>query len=669
MTLITALEVARYRKLADDIDAALGRGDEMGMEMLRAMLPEITEAIEGINEALRETDSLLYEGLRDEAIGLHDEEFPSVALRLHLQDKPQWPMAALFFETEGITPPPTLDFGTLSSLNMAFSELQELRKPIDRLRRMALERAPLADRIVQLRKIQSNDSTKPVWADQIAAFEEVRILEVADAVRRAIQDKNAEHVASLHKELTRTWGVPIPRRLIEDTKGGEAWASLRRQIKVLESLSVEAERTHRRINDPGHEPDDDIESLRSVVRHWEQVEAACREWLFALPQCPAVSNACLPEGFGPRLEELRRKMDPALKFVGQCDVSDVLDARHVGALQELEYLVDHLPEKAGESQWLSKIEQALDSFRQTSQQTMSTQSSEFLITKTSRVLDEVRGRASRRTRGRTIQAVLASVLIGLFVIALVWLNQRQQGYLSEIQWAQSLIPDAHQGNYVARPPRLESLIAAYPNDPAVREIAEEFGKEAAAELKRRADFAELLVSHKAALDKAGQAIQARESPPENKLHEWPSEIFEAKAIYKKARRVGGFQWNRGAQDDDKPKQSLSGSTLPLDARKQCDEEESRLAELASRQMGLDRTLTNGAIEEFQRQLSSLVTAIPSPDDDDAAGTARELRIQLSSLLALAKKEQSAEHQQLPRVPVTIRDQAGAIDRRLEKVID
>ena len=179
----------------------------------------------------------------------------------------------------------------------------------------------------------------------------------------------------------------------------------------------------------------------------------------------------------------------------------------------------------------------------------------------------------------------------------------------------------------------------------------------------------MLVSHKTALDKAGQAIQARESPPEKRLNEWPSEIFEAKAIYKKARQAGGLPWSRAVQDETKPDQPKSASSLPADARRQCEEEEERLAELASRQLGLDRTLANGAIEEFQRQLSELVAAIPSPDNEDAADTARDLRSQLASLLALAKKEQSSEHQPLSRVPVTIREQAGAIDRRLEKLTD
>lgn len=666
MTLINAIDVARYRKLADDIDAALGRGDEMGMEMLRAMLPEITEAIEGINEALRETDTLLYEGLRDEAIGLHDEEFPAVALRLHLQDKPQWPMAALFFETEGITPPPALDFGTLSSLNMAFSELQGLRKPLDRWRRMALERAPLGDRIVQLRMIQSKDSTKPVWADQIAAFEEVRILEVADAVKQALQERNADRVAALHKELTRDgWGLPIPKRLIEDTRGGDAWAALRRQLKGMDSLSAEIERTYSRVAAAASASDEEVESLRSLARQWEQAEAQCRAWLFTLPQCIAVSNASQAEGFGPRLEEFRTRLRPALEFVGRCDRSDALNSRHDVALKELEYLVEHLPDRSSEAQWLSNVERALDSFRQTSQQVMDGKSSEFLVAKTTRVLEEVKSRSGRRAQGRTIQAVVATVLIGLAVGAMLWLNQRQQGYRTELQWAQSLIPDAQLGGFVARPPRLESLIAAFPNDPAVREVGEVIGREAAAELKRRAEFAELVVSHKSALEKAGQAIQARESPPEKRLDEWPREVFEAKAAYRKARQVGGFPANRNMQDEGKPR---SGPALPAEAKKQCDEEEERLAELASRQSGLERTLANGAIEEFQRQISAIVAAIPNAEEDDAADKARDLRGELAELVSLGKKEQSSEHQPIPRVPVTIRDQSSAIDRRLEKII-
>ena len=670
MTIINALDIARYRKLADDIDAALGRGDELGMEILRSILPDITETIEGINEALRETDSLLYEGLRDEAIGLHDEEFPAVALRLHLQDKPQWPMAALYFETEGLTPPPSLDFGALSSLNLAFSELQGLRKSLDRWRRMALERAPLGDRIVQLRKIQANDSTKPVWADQISAFEEVRILEVADAVKRAIQEKNADRVAALHQELTREgWGVPIPRRLIDDTRGGEAWASLRRQFNTFDPLVLEIERVYALFQGGGETSEEEIDTLRSLTQQWEQSESRCREWVFALPQCPAVSNASQTEAFGPRLDDLRRKIAPAMAFVGQCDMSDARSSRLGAALKELDYYVEHHPGTEEESQWLSNVERALGVVREVSPLGDEERSAESLLARAGRVVEEVRGRAGRRARARVYKLLAAVAVVVVGVLSLLWWSHRHDIYRQEIEWGQSLVVETRQGGHVTKPPRFEALAKAYSSDSTVQQLVATFDKEATAEGQRRATFAASVDGHKAALDRAGPAIQARDTPPAKRLDEWPVEIFEAKAAFRRARLSGGLPHARHSAEDGKPTPGTASAPLPADAKKQFEKEEATLADLTARQAGLERTLTSGAIEEFQRQVTAIIAEIPAASNDNAAETARELREKLSALAALGKKDQSSTHQPVARVPVTIREQTNAIDRRLEKLID
>ena len=56
------------RTLAYGIHGAMDRNDDIGMDMVRDMLPELRETIEAVNAALREVDGLLFEGLRDEAV-------------------------------------------------------------------------------------------------------------------------------------------------------------------------------------------------------------------------------------------------------------------------------------------------------------------------------------------------------------------------------------------------------------------------------------------------------------------------------------------------------------------------------------------------------------------------------------------------------------------------
>ena len=97
MPQITALHTAGYKLLADSVDAAMARNDDIGMDMLRDLMPELREAIEGINTGLRDVDVLLFEGLRDEAMALHEPELLGIAVRLNLEDKATWPNAQGFF--------------------------------------------------------------------------------------------------------------------------------------------------------------------------------------------------------------------------------------------------------------------------------------------------------------------------------------------------------------------------------------------------------------------------------------------------------------------------------------------------------------------------------------------------------------------------------------------
>jgi hypothetical protein len=213
------------------------------------------------------------------------------------------------------------------------------------------------------------------------------------------------------------------------------------------------------------------------------------------------------------------------------------------------------------------------------------------------------------------------------------------------------------------------LEKAYSSDSTVQALVATFDKEATAEGQRRATFAASVDSHKAALAMAGSAVQARDTPPTKRLDEWPVEIFEAKAAFRRARLSGGFPHARHAAEGGKPTPGTASASLPADAKKQFEKEEATLTDLAARQAGLERTLASGAIEEFQRQVSAVIAEIPAASSDNAAETARELREKLSALAVLGKKDQSSTHQPVCRVPVTIREQTNAIDRRLEKLID
>ena len=91
MTTMNHARLAPYRRLADDLEAATNRRDELGADAIRDLLPELRDAVDAMNAAMHEADELLFEGLRDEALGLHDPDLFVVAMRLNLQSRPQWP--------------------------------------------------------------------------------------------------------------------------------------------------------------------------------------------------------------------------------------------------------------------------------------------------------------------------------------------------------------------------------------------------------------------------------------------------------------------------------------------------------------------------------------------------------------------------------------------------
>jgi hypothetical protein len=667
--LITAAKTARYRKLADDLDAALGRGDDIGMDLLRTMLPEIGEAIEEINEALRETDALLFEGLRDEAIALHDPELASVAIRLNLEDKPQWQMAALFFESEGIRPPPAIDFEALASLNTAFAELDQLRKPLDKLRRLALERAPLPSKISLLRKLRQNDSGKPVWNEQLTAHEEVRVLELGDAVKRAFASRDPDKIASLHKELTNPdWSIPVSQRLKRDTEGGSIWRSLRKAVRELEVVASELAGLHSTEDPTNGDGLDRVDKLRGLRQQWVEGESHGRKLLFAIPQHPAIATLVQQENFGPRLDELRDAVKPALAWLAQIDERERITGEFARTANELEYLVEHLPaHKKQEGTWLGKMEKLSSDMQQLCQQLPTLTVPELLRTRIERAVADVRGRSRSRSRTLIAATVCALVLAGLGIAAAWKLIEAQRFYGEAMQYVQSLLPPAEQGEFVVRPERLDQLADVYQKSPEFSGVLEHFDRAVDAERKRRDYFDGSLAEHATLVDSAMEAFAKRQETPGAALEDWPSEVFDALDKYSQARVAGGFPWERtGDPTPGTPRKQVDDSKYPPAAKQRWRDEDTKLATHESRQSEMLTSYENAAAEEFKRRLTEIQGGIPDEADGDAKERAQELLRQCEALVENAKQPRSSRTKR-HRVPYETRQLAEPLRLRLEKL--
>jgi hypothetical protein len=665
---LTASRTARYRKLADDLDAALARSDEIGMELLKNMLPELGDAIEEINEGLRETDALLFEGLRDEAIGLHDPELASVALRLHLPEKPHWPAVASVFENEGIAVPPALDFEALTALNAAYAELEHLRRPLDRLRRLALERAPLARRISLLRQFRQHDSGKPVWSDQLASHEEERILELKDAVRKATKSRDCDVLAALQSEVADPhWSVPVPNRLKEDTRGADVWCSLRKTLSLLEPLTLQLELTYARRDSEDNDQFDFIDNLRILRKRWLAGEAECREHLFSLPQFPAVVGLAQPEDFAGRLAAFRDKVSATLEWLTQVDRRDDLRDRFRHACNELELLTDKPPGPKQETKWLAQIEKAEIDLQQCCQQLPHLTIPESLPVKLDRAVADVRRRIARRGRNRVAVAGVAVLAAIALVAGVALFVQAWREQIEATAYVQSLLPDARQGEYVVRPELLERYASRFAYNSTFALALDEFDKLAEGEQQRRHTFDDLTHEHNQKLDEAARLLTERAMNLPDRLEEWPAVIYEANEKYQAARSKGGFPKQRGTTVSIRGKVT-DETDLPPAARQRLDNEETRLAEQEAKQTSIERAYSNAASDEFGRQLQEIAEEMPAAEMPEVRSLAEGLLGRLNTVLAQAKSPRTRTKQSGRRVSTFTVETAEPLRLRLEALM-
>lgn len=430
MTLITAERTAHYRRLADDADAALARGDEMGMELLRSLIPEITDAIEEINDGLREASGLLFEGLRDEAIGLHDAALPEVAIRLHLADKPRWQPMAAQFQVARIALPPELDFEALTALNAAFAEAERLHKPLVALRRLALERAPLADRVLVLRELCTLDATRPVWAEQLAACEWERLVELTSEVSAALKDADVRRLAALEAELCnpeRT--VAAPDRLVQQVAGANAWLKLQRCAERIERLAPAIEQEFSLVTvdeDPDDDPDR-VDRLRELCGRWEVAEDECRDLIFSIPQHLIVSRLAQPEDFGPRIEMAGARVRPVLDWLSAMDAQDRAQRSFRKRCDELRKLAAQRPAKSDAAAWRRRVTDA-----EVAIEKLLADAPGLLVPKplseaveAAKVELEGRSRFERRVAAAVLAVVLVTVgVVGSLIVAMIVWGRR-----------------------------------------------------------------------------------------------------------------------------------------------------------------------------------------------------------------------------------------------------
>jgi NAD(P)H-dependent FMN reductase len=203
---VTHEQVEAWAKLGDDVAAAMAMGGEQGLDFLVNIMAEWAEAVDDVNTARQICVDLATRGLRDEAIHWHAEGFFDVADRLD-PDRPGWE------EWEGAlrgryVVTPRVDRELREMANRIHEELElrdlggkSLAEHLGDLRRNALVRGHLGERLVTLEAVRSLDPASEVWGGMIRPIRRQRVDAIADEVKAAIQRRDFDSLESLRAEV------------------------------------------------------------------------------------------------------------------------------------------------------------------------------------------------------------------------------------------------------------------------------------------------------------------------------------------------------------------------------------------------------------------------------------------------------------------------------------
>jgi hypothetical protein len=584
--------------------------------------------------------SLLFEGLRDEAIALHDPEFPALAARLTLQDRAGWPELEQFFAREGIGPPPGVDFDTLSALESAHSELEPLSRTLDKLRRMTLERAPLGRRLAVLRKLGELDSTKPVWAELIAAHEQVRHGELKDAVRQALAARDPAAIAALHDELTAPgWAVPVPKEYVRATRGADAWLRLRDVLTEAEAAAAALEAWYARaaLQPPTLEM---VEEARHLRQRWEDARDQCTGCRAALAESPNVAALVRDEGLLGRLDVLPARIQPVLDWLGEQDSRDDTAGRFAHACEQLEQHLERLPHWKAEADWLASVAALQGDVARLCRDVPELAYPEPLSVRVEEALAEVRSRGSRR---RTILAAGIAVGISLFVVAVgsfIFGARRAQQLEKDRARLEKIHQQSLAGNFAQVPPFVSQAATRYAADEQVSQLVEQIGVAVDEERERREQVQEALSRHASNVETSRRKRDERKGLQQ--IDAWPDDVPAAAKAWRVARSLGG----------DPARREAGGRTAKVppedcvEARHALKKEESEIEAAATVQKELEIEFRDAATQAFRDEMAAIRGEADAAVAGKDAQRARSLLQRLHSLRDKASMDKCAMVEEL-----------------------
>lgn len=208
-----------HQRVVDELRSFCQGSDQTVSDEIREAAAAYREACVAVNARLRRCGEYLAKGLRSEAIQLAESEphLLGELATLDFPERPQWDQLAAMC---GLQPAPKLQAGTAEALNRAYAEEQPLQQLLAQHRRLALARAPIAERLDQLRKLRTADPSNDVWLDDVREFERARLNQLSAEIDGVLGRSDAAGIARVWTELRETqWVDGVPEKHVNRLKG------------------------------------------------------------------------------------------------------------------------------------------------------------------------------------------------------------------------------------------------------------------------------------------------------------------------------------------------------------------------------------------------------------------------------------------------------------------
>lgn len=327
---VTHEQLITWRKLADDVSAAMAMGGEQGLELLKGLMAEWCEAVEDVNLARKICVNLAAEGRRDEALEWHAEGFFEVSDLLS-PDRTGWDEWVVALTSRGIAVPAMRqqlkELADRIHEELALRDLSgsALAQYLDGLRRNVLSKDHLGERLTLIETIRGFDPSGTIWRDMVAPIRQQRAKEIEGEFLAAIATGNFFATDALIREVSATsWehGVPGPVQML--VEGVEHWRKSRELARGFAATTSKLEQKGEAlavVMQAGGANKLDFnrafDAARSERDRFLQLRQEFRTALSVARRVPSIAEKLAQEGFKEELKSAENRAGPWIEKIGQ----------------------------------------------------------------------------------------------------------------------------------------------------------------------------------------------------------------------------------------------------------------------------------------------------------------------------------------------------------------